>query len=99
MTTKKKPTEKIPAMAADATPSDGNGQLAKAKKTTKEKAPKEELVVFAFRLRPEERDLIHRAAGAAKASRFVRALSVAASKGDEKAVSDIVGAVKTQLAQ
>jgi len=61
-------------------------------------APKEELVVFAFRLRPEERDLIHRAAGAAKASRFVRALSVAASRGDEKAVVEIVGAVKAQLA-
>jgi len=64
----------------------------KAKK--QEKPPKEDLVVFAFRLKPEERDLIHKAAGAAKASRFVRALAVAASRGDEKAVVDIVGAVK-----
>jgi len=69
-----------------------------AKARKQEKPPKEDLVVFAFRLKPEERDLIHRAAGAAKASRFVRALSVAASRGDEKAVVEIVGAVKAQLA-
>jgi len=69
-----------------------------AKTQKQEKPPKEDLVVFAFRLKPEERDLIHRAAGAAKASRFVRALSVAASRGDEKAVVEIVGAVKAQLA-
>ena len=62
----------------------------------KEKAPKEELVVFAFRLKAAERDLIHQAAGAAKASRFVRALMIAASKGDEKTVVEIVRAVKEE---
>jgi hypothetical protein len=105
--TKKKATKKAAAKQPAETPEGTETQTAEApvetkpsgRKATKEKAPKEELVVFAFRLRPEERDLIHRAAGAAKASRFVRALSVAASRGDEKAVSDIVGAVKTQLAQ
>jgi len=56
--------------------------------------PREELVVFAFRLSPQERDLIHQAAGPAKASRFVRALTVAASRGDAKAVGDIVQAVQ-----
>ncbi len=55
---------------------------------------KEDLVVFAFRLKAEERALIHKAAGPAKASRFVRALTVAASRGDAKAVSEIVAAVK-----
>ena len=68
-----------------------------AKKTpvtkTEEKAPKEELVVFAFRLTQAERDLIHKAAGPGKASKFVRTLTVAASKKDEKAVTEIVGAV------
>ena len=63
-----------------------------------EPEPKEDLVVFAFRLKVHERDLIHKAAGAAKASRFVRALTVAASMGDEKTVGDIVRAVKTELA-
>lgn len=79
------------------------GQAAKAaaKKST---APKTEraaepavhekdadLVVFAFRLTPAERELIHRAAGPAKASRFVRALAVAAAGGDEEAVMKLLG--------
>ena len=46
----------------------------------------EDLVVFAFRLSAEERDLIHKAAGPARASRFVRALAVAAACSDEKAI-------------
>lgn len=72
-------------------------------KPTKEKAPKvklpkEDLVVFAFRLRVHERDLIHKAAGAAKASKFVRALTVAAAQGDEKTVLDLLRAVKAGMA-
>ena len=54
----------------------------------KPREPKEALVVFAFRLTPKERKAIHQAAGPAKASRFVRALAVAASQGDETAVRD-----------
>ena len=78
-----------------------NGKLAetkKAKATPKEKKPKEELVVFAFRLTQEERALIHKAAGPAKASRFVRALATAASRADEKTVSDMVKAVRESAA-
>lgn len=86
------------ADAPSATKAKGRKPKGGAKTQKQEKPSKEELVVFAFRLKPEERDLIHRAAGAAKASRFVRALSVAASRGDEKAVVEIVGAVKAQLA-
>jgi len=63
----------------------------------KPKAPKEDLVVFAFRLKAEERDLIHKAAGAAKASRFIRTLAVAASRGDIKIVSEIVKSVQAEL--
>jgi len=48
--------------------------------------PEEDLVVFAFRLSAEERDLIHKAAGPARASKFVRALAVAAACSDEKAI-------------
>jgi hypothetical protein len=62
----------------------------KKKAPTKEKAPKEELVVFAFRLTSEERGLIHKAAGPAKASKFVRTLAVAASRKDVKSVQKIV---------
>ena len=60
----------------------------------KDSKTKQDLVVFAFRLTAEERDLIHKAAGPAKASRFVRALAVAASNGDTTVVSEIVQAVK-----
>ena len=57
-----------------------------------EKSTVEEgLVVFAFRLTPTERDLIHKAAGPAKASRFVRAVALAAASGDEDALLKLLG--------
>jgi hypothetical protein len=61
------------------------------KAAPRDEAPKQaddsqELVVFAFRLTRAERDLIHKAAGPAKASKFVRSLAVAAAAGDEAAV-------------
>ena len=67
----------------------------KVKATPKDAAPKQaddsqELVVFAFRLTRAERDQIHKAAGPAKASSFVRWLAVAAAEGDMKAVHRIV---------
>ena len=81
------------------TPAD-TGRPAKAKepKPKKERAPKEELVVFAFRLTPAERDAIHKAAGPAKACKYVRALTRAASVGDLDLVTRIVEAVKQELA-
>jgi len=51
----------------------------------------EDLVVFAFRLTPKERDLIHAAAGPAKASKYVRTLAVAAANGDEALVLQLLG--------
>ena len=71
-------------------------QQARPEATTKAKKapPKEDLVVFAFRLTPEERNAIHKAAGPGKASRFVRALATAASRADEKTVSEMVKAVR-----
>ncbi len=50
----------------------------------------EKLVVFAFRLTRAERDLIHAAAGSAKASRFVRKLAVAAASNDDATVKTIM---------
>jgi hypothetical protein len=61
----------------------------------KEKA-RENLCVFAFRLKPEERDAIHKAAGPAKASKFVRALAVAAARNDETAVRAIMKEVQSE---
>ena len=47
--------------------------VAKAPAESKEKAPREELCVFAFRLTPAERDAIHKAAGPQGASGSRRA--------------------------
>jgi hypothetical protein len=58
---------------------------AKAAKLKTDKTAKEELVVFAFRLTPAERDAIHKTAGPAKASRFVRQVAVAFAFEDEAA--------------
>ena len=53
----------------------------------------EELVVFAFRLTEAERNSIHKAAGPSKASKFVRSLAIAATRGDEAAVKEILKSV------
>jgi len=58
----------------------------------------EDLVVFAFRLSAEERELIHKAAGPAKASRFVRALTVAAACHDEAAIKLLLQSVQQATA-
>jgi hypothetical protein len=60
------------------------------------KAPREDLCVFAFRLTAEERDAIHKAAGPAKASKFVRTIAVAAARNDEAAVRAIMKGVETE---
>jgi hypothetical protein len=62
----------------------------------KKSAPREELCVFAFRLTEEERDAIHKAAGPAKASKFVRTLAVAAARNDEGAVKAIMKGIQGQ---
>ena len=61
---------------------------AKTEKPSKRKEPKEkeELCVFALRMKPEERDALHQMAGPARASRFARTVLVAAANGDEAAI-------------
>ncbi len=66
---------------------------------TKAEAPvqtddSQELVVFAFRLTRAERDLIHQAAGSAKASKLARSLLVAAAQRDEEALKAAMETVK-----
>jgi len=60
-------------------------------------AAKEKLVVFAFRLKPEERDRIHKAAGPGKATKFVRAACLAAASGDKAAFEGLLAQAKTNL--
>ena len=50
----------------------------------------DDLVVFAFRLTPDEREEIHTAAGSARASRFVRAVALAAARRDVSALNAIM---------
>jgi hypothetical protein len=71
-----------------------DGEAAQTGADGKEQAPREDLVVFAFRLTAQERDQIHKAAGPGKASKFVRALTTLAARGDVKTVSAMVEAVK-----
>jgi len=68
----------------------------KATAEAKPRSKREELCVFAFRLTPEERADIHKAAGPAKASRVVRALAVAAARNDEAAVKAIMKALQSK---
>jgi hypothetical protein len=76
-------------------------EAAGEKKTTKPAREKSgsgaEAVVFAFRLTPVERDLLHRAAGPAKASRFVLGAALAAANADTKAFNTLVEQAKTNL--
>jgi len=87
--TTKKATAKTRKPAAAAT-------AVKTVDEPKTKSPREELCVFAFRLTAEERDAIHKAAGPAKASKFVRSLAVAAARNDEATVKAIMKAVQSE---
>ena len=69
----------------------------KEPKPKKEKAPKQNLVVFAFRLPATDRDLIHRAAGPAKATKFVHAAALAAANGDTAAFEGLTAQAKGNL--
>ena len=66
---------------------------APAKKTTRSKRitkPKQDLVVFAFRLTEAERTAIHKTAGPARASRYVRQVTAAFAKQDEAAFKAVL---------
>ena len=69
-------------------------KAAKTPKPKKERAPKEDLVVFAFRLTEAERKKIHATAGPAKASRFIRSVAAAFAAEDESAFKAVVKEAK-----
>jgi hypothetical protein len=73
---------------------------APSQKPAKPSQPAEEsepLVVFAFRLTRTERNLIHKAAGPAKASKMVKAAALAAAKADVDAFRDVVAETKAAV--
>jgi len=94
-TTKKETTVKTDTTAK-------NKKVAKAKvvkepKPKKEKALREPLVVFAFRLTEAQRDTIHKAAGPTKATKFVRSAALAAASGDRPAFEELLSQAKSNL--
>ena len=72
-------------------------KTAKVKEAKPKREPIQDACVFAFRLSTADRDLIHRAAGSGKATRFVRGAALAAANGDTKAFDDLVGQAKANL--
>lgn len=98
---KQAPVEQTAAAAEESTPKavTKTGKKAarravpKSKRTADAVMPKAKsdgLCVFAFRLSAQERDEIHDAAGPARASRFVRALALAAARRDVEALQAIL---------
>jgi hypothetical protein len=55
----------------------------------------EELVVFAFRLSPAERDAIHKTAGPRNATQFVRKVAAAFAQEDEAAFKAVLAEART----
>jgi hypothetical protein len=100
MSTKKQAATKQAATEAPAPEAATAKATRKAKTPAKPKAsadtvmPKakaaDDLVVFAFRLSSTEREEIHAAAGSARASRFVRAVALAAARRDVPALQAIL---------
>ena len=85
-TTKGKATKKpVKAKAAMA-----KAKPAKAAKPKREKAPKEDLMTFAFRMPKIESAALHKAAGPANASRVMRALAAAFVAEDRAVFESIV---------
>ncbi len=75
-TTKSVPTKKAPAKKATG-----------SKRVTK---PKDDLVVFAFRLTEAERTAIHKTAGPRNATQFVRRVAAAFARKDEAAFKTVL---------
>jgi len=94
-------TKKVKAETAEAPAKKKAAKAVRPKKTAKEPKAKREPIqdacVFAFRLSTADRDLIHRAAGSGKATRFVRGAALAAANGDTKAFEDLIGQAKANL--
>jgi len=61
--------------------------------STATKPAPQALCTFAFRLTPTERDEIHAAAGPAGASRFVKAVALAVTRADGKAIQELIDQV------
>ena len=94
----KKALAALVEQSAPATPTDPKPPKTPRVAKAAPDGPQEELVVFAFRLSREERDLIHAATGPSKASKFVRSLAVAGARKDEDAIKEILAGLTPSAA-
>ena len=85
-TTKAKPKRRRKA----ATPTGAKTAPKAPAKPKKARPPKEDLVVFAFRLTQAERDAIHKTSGPRNATQFVRRAAVAFAGEDEAAFKAVL---------
>jgi len=90
-------TKEAPAKTKKAAKQIRAKKEAKAKEPKPKREPIQDACVFAFRLAIGDRDLIHRAAGSGKATRFVRGAALAAANGDTKAFEELIGQAKANL--
>ena len=93
----KKTKAGAPAAKKKATKQARPKKEAKAKEAKPKREPIVDACVFAFRLSTADRDLIHRAAGSGKATRFVRGAALAAANGDMKAFEELIGQAQANL--
>jgi hypothetical protein len=84
------PTETKKAKAAKSPKKSAAKAEAKAAKPKKDRAPKEDLMTFAFRLPKTESAALHKAAGPAGASRTMRALAAAFINEDRAAFEGLL---------
>ena len=90
-------TKEAPAKKKATKQARGAKKETKAKETKPKREPIVDACVFAFRLSTADRELIHRAAGSGKATRFVRGAALAAANGDTKAFEELFGQAKANL--
>lgn len=89
--TETKPSKgKAPKKSAKAKATTPKTKTAKVAKPKREKAPKEDLMTFAFRMTKAESVALHKAAGPANASRIMRGLAAAFVAEDRAVFESIV---------
>lgn len=86
----KSPKGKVPKKTSAAKAVSPESKPPKGAKPKREKVPKDDLMVFAFRLTKAESAALHRAAGPANASHVMRALAGAFAAEDHAAFEAII---------
>ena len=97
LVTRKLPMEEIMTIPTTRKKASNAKSSTRRSQKRKKKAHREDQVVFAFRLTTADRTRIHKAAGAGKATRFVRTAALAVANRDHKMLDDLMAQAKTNL--